>query len=80
MIDLPFAMADILASGSEYFYRLLLPDKEPLLHHLLVRIFGRTCGHSAEKIRSDSGFAGKLGFEEALVLSCRWFLANATQD
>jgi hypothetical protein len=42
----------------------------------LVRFFGRTCGHSAEKIRRDSGCAMKIGYGEAIERSCRWFLEN----
>ena len=66
VLDLPFGIANGLAISVEKFYQLFLPRHEPILHRLLVHIFGRTCGHSAEKIRSDSGIVGKVGFEEAM--------------
>ena len=74
IINLPFFMADIIAWLFEVFYKLLLPTKEPLLHRLLVRFFGRTCGHSADKIRLISQIKSTVGFEEAMDHSCRWFL------
>jgi nucleoside-diphosphate-sugar epimerase len=73
IVSLPFAHADAVARMFEGFYRVLMPGKEPLLHRLLVRLFGRTCGHSAEKIRSDSGMVGKVGFDEAVEKSVRWY-------
>jgi len=69
VINLPFAVADTLAALSEGFYRAFLPGREPLLHRLLVRIFGRTCGHSAARIRAESGLVGRVGFDEALERS-----------
>jgi len=74
VISLPFFIADIFARICEVFYKLFLPTKEPLLHRLLVRFFGRTCGHSAEKICISSQMVSKVGFDEAMKQSCRWFL------
>lgn len=74
VINMPFAVADTVARGLEMFSRTFLPSREPLLHRLLVRIFGRTCGHIAEKIRSDSGYSGRVGFDEAVERSIVWFL------
>jgi len=79
MVNLPFSVADSIAWGYEFFYRVFLPAKEPLLHRLLVRFFGRTCGHSSEKIQDDSGFVASVGFDEAMELSCRWYLAYSAQ-
>ena len=76
VISLPFAWADALAGAFEWLYRILGLKGEPLLHRLIVRLFGRTCGHSADKIRSDSGMVGKVGYEEAMDSSIRWFLEN----
>ncbi len=66
VLDLPFSVANGLAISIEQFYQLFLPNHEPILHRLLVRIFGRTCGHSAEKIHRDSGIVGRIGFDEAM--------------
>jgi nucleoside-diphosphate-sugar epimerase len=74
VIDLPFAAAHAAAVAIESFYRLLLPAREPLLHRLIVRMFGRTCGHSAEKIRAAGALPGRVGFDEAMERSVRWFL------
>lgn len=74
IIDLPFFLADAVAWLLENLHRAFLPCREPLLHRLLVRIFGRTCGHSAARIRADSGLADRIGFDEALERSVDWYL------
>jgi nucleoside-diphosphate-sugar epimerase len=74
IINLSFAVADSLAWIIEGFYRVFLPRHEPLLHRLLVRIFGRTCGHYADKIRRDSGFSGKFSYQHSFQRSAQWFL------
>lgn len=74
VIDLPFGPANLVAKVIEFFYQQFLPSQEPLLHRLLVSMFGRTCGHGAEKIRADSGLKSRVGFEEAMERSARWFL------
>lgn len=74
VIDLPFALADALAGGLEFIQRGLFPAREPLLHRLIVRIFGRTCGHDATKIRVDSGLVFRETLEQGLERSFRWFL------
>ncbi len=76
IINMPYSIADALARGLEAFHNTLFPAREPILHRLLVRFFGRTCGHSAEKIRRDSGCASKIGFDEAMERSCRWYLGS----
>ncbi|MFZ2266494.1 MAG: NAD-dependent epimerase/dehydratase family protein [Azonexus sp.] len=74
VVNLPFAMAMRLAAGTEHLWRLLAPGREPFLHRLLVCIFGRTCGHSTEKIRLHGGWSGRVGFDESMARSIRWFL------
>ena len=76
ILDLSFPVADAIAMGFEAIHRIVAPAREPVLHRLLVRIFGRTCGHSARKIRDHSGRAATIGFEEAMEKSCRWFLES----
>jgi len=75
VLDLPFGAAEFFARLCEAFYRIVLPRREPLLHRLLVRQFGRSCGHSAVRIRADSGLVGRIGFEEGMERSARSFLA-----
>lgn len=74
VLDLPFWAADAAARALELAWRVALPGREPLLHRLLVRIFGRTCGHSAEKLREHSALRNLIGFDEAMEKSTRWFL------
>lgn len=75
-INMPYKLANAAAWCSEYVYRTLLPGHEPLLHRLLVRIFGRTCGHTAAKIRRDSGIEIQRSFDEAMVRSINWYLES----
>ncbi|MFA5121354.1 NAD-dependent epimerase/dehydratase family protein [Zavarzinia sp.] len=72
ILDLPFAVAEASARALELAYR-LRPGREPLLHRLLVRMFGRTCGHSAEKIRRASGLRDRIDFDAAMARSAAWF-------
>lgn len=74
IIDLPFPIADVAARVVETISKTLFPSKEPLLHRLLIRFFGRTCGHSAEKIRNDRGEGTRIAFDEAMDKSCQWFM------
>jgi nucleoside-diphosphate-sugar epimerase len=76
VINLPFAVADAVAHILAGTHRTFMPAHEPLLHPLLVRMFGRTCGHSAEKIRRDrtSECGSRVPFDQALDCSVRWFL------
>ena len=75
VINLPFGLADALARGAEALHRRFAPRVEPILHPLIVRMFGRTCGHSAQKIRDHSGLPDRVGWEEAMQRSVDWFLA-----
>jgi len=77
IINLPFPVANALAHGLEAFHRAFLSSREPLLHPLLVHIFGRSCGHSAEKIRTASGNGDRIGFHEAMKRSVQWFLETS---
>jgi nucleoside-diphosphate-sugar epimerase len=76
VLNLPFVLADKLAWGFETMHHALLPRHEPLLHRLLVRFFGKTCGHSIAKIRAHRGdafYANRDGFDETMRRSCLWF-------
>lgn len=77
IVNLSFPIADAIAWGFETFYTVFHLSREPMLHRLLVRFFGRTCGHSAEKIRRDSDYVAKVEFDEAMERSCRWFLEQS---
>lgn len=75
VIDLPFAVAEGLAYLSAGVLGRVLPG-EPLLHPLLVRLFGRTCGHSISKLQAASGFVGSVSYPESMRRSVRWFQAE----
>lgn len=72
VLNLSFSTAEKLARTLETVHKLLLPRHEPILHRLLVRVFGRTCGHSADRIHVFC--PTKVGFEEAMQASIHWFL------
>jgi nucleoside-diphosphate-sugar epimerase len=78
VLDLPYAAAAAIALALEQFHRAFLPRREPLLHRLLVRLFGRSCGHSAQKIRGASSLADEVGFEDAMARSIHWYLEQRT--
>jgi len=79
VIDLPFWVADVAAHALAMPYRVLPLTGEPLLHPLIVRIFGRTCGHSAEKLWSISNMEAKVSYENAMEESAAWFLNGKTR-
>lgn len=79
VVNLPFPIADAIAWVFETFYKLFHLSAEPLLHRLLVRFFGRTCGHSAKKIQTDSNYVPKIGFDEAMEHSISWFMEKASK-
>jgi hypothetical protein len=43
-------------------------------------MFGRTCGHSAQKIRDHSGLPDRVGWEEAMQYSISWFLETSSAE
>jgi nucleoside-diphosphate-sugar epimerase len=76
VINLPWAVADFAAGGFEAFHRAFLPSTEPLLHRLIVRLSGRTCGHAIHKFQAAGGPLGRVGFEEAMETSVRAYFES----
>lgn len=76
IINLPFGLANALAFALETMYRVFAPGREPLLHRLVVRLFGRTCGHSAAQIHQDAHLAGQVDYALSMQRSAAWFLAQ----
>lgn len=74
IIDLPYFVAEGVGRILEAFHLAFMPKREPLVHRLIVRFFGRTCGHSAQKIRDVSELKDRIGFDAAMEKSCRWFV------
>jgi nucleoside-diphosphate-sugar epimerase len=77
VVNLPFRLADALARGWKALHMALVPRREPLLHPLLIRMFGRTCGHSALKIQSAYDGEGMASFDDAMRTSIRWYADKA---
>jgi len=78
IINIPYAAAELLARIIESPWRILHLKSEPLLHRLLIRMFGRTCGHDAAKIRQVCGAVTSIGFDEAMQRSSAWFLQTGS--
>jgi hypothetical protein len=76
-VDLPYPVAEAVARLMELGHRLVPGSREPVLHRLLVRIFGRTCGHDSGKIRALSRLDGGIEFGEGLERSVAWYLGQA---
>ena len=74
ILDLPYRAADAAAGAFEAVHRALHLRGEPLLHRLLVRLFGRTCGHDAGRLRAARGAPDRIGPEEAIASGARWYL------
>lgn len=70
--NLSYRAANLTATLLEKLYRITGRHTEPPLHQLLVCMFGKTCGHSAEKIRIASGIRSAVGFEDAMARSVAW--------
>ncbi|HEY1856362.1 hypothetical protein [Acidocella sp.] len=66
-------MADAAAMVLETPWRLLRLQREPLLHRLLVRIFGRTCGHDTSRLAAAGAPLGGIGYIEAMRRSTTWY-------
>lgn len=76
IVDLPYVIADTAAAVMAAPYRLLGIAQEPLLHPLIVKIFGRTCGHSAAKLAAAGCPTGRIGYAQAMAESVAWFVAQ----
>ncbi|MGE0048832.1 MAG: NAD-dependent epimerase/dehydratase family protein [Acidithiobacillus sp.] len=76
VLDLPFPVADLAARAIAAPYKVLGLAREPLLHPLLVRIFGRTCGHEIDKLRRFGAPAPGQEYERVMAAAIAAFLAK----
>ncbi len=74
VISLPFWLADGAARLITTVCGGLCPGREPLLHPLLVRIFGRSCGHDAGRLHRLCALPDAVDYPAAVERSCAWFL------
>lgn len=72
IIDMPYWLAEANARVWEWIFLNWMPHKEPLLHTLLVRFFGRTCGHLISKLQMDYDGPELVGFSQAMERSIQW--------
>jgi len=75
VLNLGFREAKAVAYILTAFHSLLRLTGEPLLHSLIVHIFGRTCGHSINKLERSSAPQARVDYQTSLARSVRWFLA-----
>ena len=73
VLDLPYGLVNAVAALIEAPYRWLGSTREPLLHRLLVRIFGRTCGHLADRIATAGCPVGRVSYAQAMRESIAWY-------
>ncbi len=78
VLDLPEPLAEGAARLLQAGHRLLRLRGEPLLHPLLVRMFGRSCGHSVERLRAAGAPLGAVGYEQAMQRSVQWYRQQRT--
>ncbi len=76
IIDLPYPVAAAAGTALALPYMLLGSRQEPLLHPLIVKIFGRTCGHRSAKLAAAGCPVGRVDYHQGMAESARWFLAT----
>jgi nucleoside-diphosphate-sugar epimerase len=73
VLDLPEPVAEAAAQVLQAAHRLLRLRGEPLLHPLLVRMFGRSCAHSVQRLRAAGAPLGAVPYEQAMQRSVQWY-------
>jgi len=73
VLDLPYGVVNAAAVLLEAPWRMLGLQREPLLHRLLVRIFGRTCGHDTSRLAAAGAPSGAIPYAEAMRRSIAWY-------
>ncbi len=69
VLDLPYRLAMGAAHLLSAPYRALGLRGEPLLHPLLVQIFGRTCGHPTGRLQAAGAPLGRVDYATSLALA-----------
>ncbi|AIA54897.1 NAD-dependent epimerase/dehydratase family protein [Acidithiobacillus caldus] len=74
VLRLPYGVAMAAGYAMSAPYSAFGLRSEPLLHPLVVKIFGRTCGHDIDKIRSAGAPLGRVTYEKSLEGAVTAFL------
>lgn len=77
IVNLPFPVADFFSRMLAFPYQTLRLRQEPLLHPLIVHIFGRTCGHSAAKLRRFGAPQARRDYAEVMADAIAWYRESA---
>ncbi len=76
VLKLPYALAEAGAQLLQAGHRVLRLPGEPLLHPLLVRMFGRTCAHDTSRLQAAGAPLGRVPYEQAMQHGVAWFLQH----
>ncbi len=79
VLNLGYRPAMIVARLISGMHAMLRLPGEPLLHPLIVQIFGRTCGHSIERIKTASAPLAGVDYATSLERSVAWFKAQQSR-
>ena len=66
VLNLPWPVALAAAQVLQAPYRLLGLRQEPLLHPLIVNMFGRPCDHPIDALRAAQAPLGRVPYETSL--------------
>ena len=80
VLRLPYAVAEAGAQLLQAGHRALRLSGEPLLHPLLVRMFGRSCAHDTGRLQAAGAPLGRVGYEQAMQQGVAWFLQRQAQQ
>lgn len=80
VLNLGYAPAMLAARLMAGAHSMLRFRGEPLLHPLIVQIFGRTCGHSIERIEAAGAPLGGVDYATSLERSVAWFKAQQSRQ
>lgn len=77
VLDMPFGISEMAARVMELPWRILPLPGEPLLHRLLVQIFGRTCGHDVSRLTQAGAPLGRVDYSEGMKNAITWYMQPA---
>ncbi len=79
VVNLPLRLADFAAMVVQSPHALLGLPGEPLLHRLIVRIFGDSCGHAIDRLEAAGAPLGGVGYAESMRRAIAGYQAQSGQ-